>query len=286
MSFPPEACLIGAQKSGTTTLAYLLDQHPQVTVAKPKEPHFFTRNWDKGLDWYEEKFSASDDTVRVDASTTYSMASLSEPYKRGRQKIYEGVPGRVFSVNPNAKLIYLMRDPVERTYSGYWHDIRMGRKEENFRTAVMKDPSYLDISDYYGQLRLWLQFFPAESFLFVLFEDLRENPEHITKECWDFLKVDGESRLVQLDSVKNQSYQASWLGRKMNKIGVAYPTIRSALKSIAPKGIQKPLKTAKAGSKPIPKMKREDRDFLLEYFRHKNTDLAALTNQSLDKWQR
>jgi hypothetical protein len=65
MSFPPESYLIGAQKAGTTTLAYLLDQHPHVTVARTKEPHFFTDNWDRGLGWYKKQFPDSPDACYI-----------------------------------------------------------------------------------------------------------------------------------------------------------------------------------------------------------------------------
>ena len=285
MSSLPEACLVGAQKAGTTTLAYLLDQHPMVTVAEPKEPHFFTHNWDEGFDWYEERFPDSVNTVRVDASTSYSMAPLSGTHAHRRQEEYEGVPSKVFSTNPNAKLIYLMRDPVERTYSGYWHDVRMGVENKEFSTALLEDSFYLDNSDYYGQLLLWLQFFPPTSFLFLLFEDLKENPELVTKECWRFLGVDEDDGSVQLDSAKNQSYQVNWVGRKMNKVGITYPAARTVLKSIVPESAQSMLKAVKTGSEPIPEMKEEDRNYLLEYFREKNADLAALTNESFEKWQ-
>lgn len=286
MPFPPEAYLIGAQKAGTTTLAYLLDQHPFVTVASPKEPHFFTHNWDKGLSWYERAFPNPQNAVLVDASTSYAMAPLAKAHTRYRGGGYEGVPGRVFSVNPEAKLIYLLRDPVERTYSGYWHEVRMGVENRDFATALSEDPFYLDLGDYHGQLLLWLRFFPLDSFFFILFEELKEDPERVTRECWEFLGVDRDAGPVRLDSAKNQSYQVNWAGRKMNRLGVTYPAVRIALKSIVPKSVRNLLKTAKAGSMPIPEMKEEDRGFLTEYFREKNTDLAMLTKLSLDRWRR
>ena len=284
MSFPPEAYLIGAQKAGTTTLAYLLDQNPLVTMSSPKEPHFFTHNWYEGLDWYREKFSGPPNTIWIDASTSYAMAPLSGTHAHRREEEYKGVPDKVFSVNPNAKLIYLLRDPVERAYSGYWHEVRMGVENEDFATALLKDSLYLDTSNYYEQLLLWLQFFSLSSFLFILFEDLKDDPERVTTECWKFLEVDEGAIPVRLDSAKNQGYQASWVGRSMNRMVLDYPALRTALKPVVPKSVQGLLKRAKTGSTPIPEMKEEDRNFLLEYFREKNTNLATLTGQSLDKW--
>src|SRR5215216_5348494 len=121
MAFPPEVYLIGAAKAGTSTLAHLLGQHPRIVVSLPKEPHFFTLNWDRGLDWYASKFPGSTYSTCVDASTTYSMAPLTGNVSSWRDyHRFVDVPRKVLSVNPDATFIYIMRDPVARTYSAYW----------------------------------------------------------------------------------------------------------------------------------------------------------------------
>ncbi len=287
MSFSPEVYLIGAQKAGTTTLAYLLDQHPHITVARPKEPHFFTHNWDKGLDWYEERFPDSSEAICIDASTSYSMASVTRDRKRNRQKDkdYEAVPAKVFSVNPDAKFIYLLRDPVERSYSGYWHNVRMGRENREFRTALLNDPSYLDISDYCGQLLLWLEYFPLSSFFLALFEDLKEAPERVVRDCYGFLSVNVESAPIHFDSPKNQGHRVSWVGRRMNRLATVYPGLRTALKPVVPRSINSLLNRIKVSSKSIPSMKEEDRKFLVEYFRERNQNLQRLIDIPLDRWR-
>jgi hypothetical protein len=288
MSFPPEAYLIGAQKAGTTTLAYLLDQHPHISVARPKEPHFFTHNWDKGLDWYAEQFPDSSDAVCMDASTSYSMAPLTKGSRPNRRKDedYEGVPARVSSINPGAKFIYLLRDPVERTYSGYWHNVRMGREDQEFRTALLNNPFYLEVSDYHGQLLPWLDHFPLRSFFFALFEDIKEAPERVARDCCRFLGVDEEVASIRLDSAKNQGYRVGWMGRGINRITATYPSLRTALKPLVPKSIETLLNSVRAGSEPIPAMKEEDREFLIGYFRERNQELERLIGTPLDRWQR
>ena len=70
--------MIGAAKSGTTSLAHLLDQHPHLTVAEPKEPDFYTRHWGLGLDWYRQTFAGAEGDLLLDASTSYSSAPLGE----------------------------------------------------------------------------------------------------------------------------------------------------------------------------------------------------------------
>ncbi len=179
MSFPPEVYLIGAQKAGTTTLAYLLSQHPNICVAKNKEPHYFTGNSGKNLAWYQKQFPNYENTLCIDASTSYSFAPLSSDNSYRTKNCFHNIPQRIHSLNPNAKLIYLLREPIARTYSGYWHSFNTGREHRSFWEAISNDYFYLDVSNYYGQLTLWLEYFPLESFLFLLFEDLKKNPEQV-----------------------------------------------------------------------------------------------------------
>ncbi len=293
MRFPPEVYFIGAQKAGTTTLAYLLNQHPQITVSRPKEPQFFTHNWDKGLDWYRTKFPAPPDSVLVDASPTYSMALL-ESSKGGSRppSKYEGVPKRVFSVNPHARFIYSLRDPVERTYSGYWHYVRAGIESREFGATLRNGSTrYLDVSDYYGQLLLWLEYFPLDSFLFVLFEDMKESPERTARECFEFiLGKDADTPPIRLDSVKNRGYVNSRVALRMNRARHRIAKSLAPLRPMVPKTIRSSVdnalvKAMKVGSKLIPAMEKEDRDFLIEYFYERNRNLERLIGVSLDKWQ-
>ena len=302
MRFPPEIYLIGAQKAGTTTLAYLLDQYPQITVSHPKEPHFFTHNWDKDLDWYRAKFAGSPNSVLVDASTTYTMAPLKN--KGSTQPLgdlqgitnLEGVPKKLYSVNPRARFIYLLRDPVERTYSSYWFGVRHGIENREFGAVIRNGSLRVDMSDYCGQLSLWLDYFPLDSFLFLLFEDMKESPEHAARECFEFILGKGQDAPpVQLDSVKNQSYVNSRIGRrvanldwKRKKLLKRRPVLAKVwdcLIPVVPKVITDRVQNAKIGSKPIPPMKEEDRDFLVEYFYERNRNLERLIGVSLDKWQ-
>lgn len=289
MSFPPEAYLLGAQKAGTTTLAFLLGQHPHITVSQPKEPHFFTHNWDRGLGWYKTKFPNPSNSVCLDASTSYSMAPLTKGHGRSaRNNVFENVPEKAFSTNPEAKFIYLIRDPVERTYSGYWHSVRTGRENAEFESALLSNPSYLDISDYSGQLMLWLDRFPLDSFFFVRFEDLSAEPEQTTRECYEFLGVDRESSSIRLDSAKNQTRQVGGMGRRLNNLIAEHRNLRDKLdplRSFVPEGVKTRLESLRFGTEPVPPMEEADRDFLIEYFRDRNQRLEKLIGIPLDGWR-
>ncbi len=212
------------------------------------------------------------------------MAPLTEGWKHRNPRVYEGIPAKVHSVRPDAKFIYLLRNPVDRTYSGYWHDVRMGVKSEESRTALQSDPFHLDVSDYYGQLLRWLDYFPLSSFHFVLFEDLKAHPHQVVDECFAFLGLGKSTTAIILDSAKNQSHQVGWVGRRVNQIEIAYPRLRAVLKSSLPTGLKRLVGSVKAGSSPLPAMTEEDRRFLVEYFRERNQNLQKLIGTSLDGW--
>lgn len=282
--------MIGAGKSGTSTLAYLLDQHPRVTLSEPKEPDFFTYNWDRGLDWYRAKFDGPPNSTLIDASPSYSMAPLEEKMRRRWIDFgLEDVPEKVYSISPDAKLIYIMRDPVERTYSAYWHNARGGNESRDFSTSIREDPRHLEQGDYQAQLSLWLEYFPLSSFHFVLFEDLESAPELTARECLRFIDLDPEEAALELDSPKNQAYRATWVGRKANRLFARYPSAKSTVTKTlrnTPPVARRMIKRVAAKPGGVPEMASEDREFLIEYFRERNRKLEHLTGLSLDKWQK
>src|SRR3954454_7151346 len=102
----PNFFIVGAMKSGTTTMARALSLHPRVFMSNPKELHYFVagRNWGRGLEWYEEQFAAANGAVAVgEASVTYTQTPVSP-----------GVAERMARLVPDARIIYLVRHPVER----------------------------------------------------------------------------------------------------------------------------------------------------------------------------
>lgn len=284
MPFPPEVFLIGAQKAGTTTLAYLLSQHPNICVAKTKEPHYFTGNSSKSLAWYQEQFLNHENTICIDASTSYSFAPLSLDNSYRAKKSFHNIPQRIHSLNPNAKFIYLLRDPIERTYSGYWHSFNTGREHRSFGEAIRNDYFYLDVSNYYGQLSLWLEYFPLESFLFLLFEDLKNNSEQAVKKCFEFLNIDSENIKINVREHQNKTENVNFVGRRFNRIfkGLDYSGFGFMAPSLVRTFIQE--RTINSNNI-IPRTPEKERGFLGEYFVDKNSDLANLTGLNLNKWQ-
>jgi hypothetical protein len=187
----PNFLIIGAQKSGTTSLYRYLQLHPDVFMPRRKEPDFFVaeRRWPMGLDWYEAHFAAAGDAVAIgEASTTYTM----HPH-------YAGVPERIADVLGAPKLVYLLRDPIDRARSDYLHyrfppesDARefFDREHRSIREALLENPLYLDTSRYAMQLERYFEVFPREQILVVTTDELAKERDATITRVLTFLGVD------------------------------------------------------------------------------------------------
>jgi hypothetical protein len=177
----PDWLIIGAMKSGTTSLATYLRDHPGCFVAPEKEVHFFDYEyrWASGPDWYRQRFSGATSAV---------LAGEATPSYMHRPE----VPARIASVVPGAKLVAILRNPVDRAYSQYWHHRREGREERAFVDAV-EDPGdfdYLGRGRYLEQLERVCEHFPREQLLVTLFDDLEARPRDTFVEVCRFLGLD------------------------------------------------------------------------------------------------
>jgi hypothetical protein len=202
----PDFVIIGGKKCGTTFLYHLLGQHPLVQPAASKELLFFNALFDEGAEWYRQCFPAPrwEDGRRT-------ITGEASPYMTHRY-----APERMAQVIPQARLIALLRNPVERAYSDYQMVARKDREHKTFEEAIRleasaeagkarplgkegensegedravldEDSEYLSRGLYVDQLLRWSQFFPREQLLVLKSEDLFENPHETLKTVLEFL---------------------------------------------------------------------------------------------------
>jgi hypothetical protein len=170
----PDLVVIGAMKSATTTLYRWLVESQEVFFA-PKETNFFSgdEGWARGVSWYESLFSAAPAAAEVlgDASVAYSDPERSAVAAE-----------RMASVVPRARLVFVVRQPVERIRSHYRHELQRGRETRSL-AAVLAEPgnAYLANSSYFRALEPYAMRFPREQILVIRFEDLVRAPF----EAWD-----------------------------------------------------------------------------------------------------
>jgi hypothetical protein len=212
MRLMPSFIIIGAMKSGTTSLYKYLTEHPRIGHNFTKEVHFFDYGFHNGVDWYKTFFPlCQPDLIAGEASPDYFY--------------YPHAPRRVFELIPSVKLIVVLRNPVDRALSHYNHILQRREVPEplSFEDAIniegerlngeMKKMlenesyyshnylyySYLTRGIYIDQLKNWLRFFPREQILVLKSEDLFTNPQAFYDLVLEFLGLPG----WQLKEYKN-----------------------------------------------------------------------------------
>jgi hypothetical protein len=177
----PNLIVIGAQKCGTSALHYYLSLHPEVSMSEPKELDFFLRrrNWDRGVDWYRSHFDPHA-KVRGESSPNYTAFPL-----------FRGVPKRIRSVVPEAKLIYIVRDPLERIAAHWVHNHAVGRTTQGLGEMRHRDrKTYVARSKYHRQLRRFLRHYPLERILVLEQHDLRFRRGETLRTVFEFAGLD------------------------------------------------------------------------------------------------
>ena len=172
--------VIGAQKCGTSSLAGQLAQHPQICFCSKKEPGYFdrTEDWEATLDEYHKLYSPAAGQICGEASTMYTFIPE-----------WQGTHARLAAYNPDLKLIYMMRQPVERIISQYSHRLVRGTVRDDAEIAVFADPAYVNRSRYAVQIRPYLELFGPEKVLLLIFEEYTHDPLSILGRIAEFLDV-------------------------------------------------------------------------------------------------
>ena len=139
----PGFLIVGAQRCGTTSLFHVLSQHPAVftPIGNKKELHFFDREYDRGLGWYQSQFPIR---ARARIETRGSGVEPAAFEGSPNYMFHPLVPGRIHRHLPGARLLVLVRDPVERAYSQHAHQVGRGMETESFERALELEDVRID----------------------------------------------------------------------------------------------------------------------------------------------
>jgi hypothetical protein len=240
----PNFIVIGAAKAGTTSLCDLLNQHPSVFVCEPKEPKFFSldENFQKGWEWYGKLFrDAKNATAIGEGSVNYTMRTA---YPKTAQRIAQALP--------DAKLIYIVRHPLERIVSNWRMYAISNANPLEFNKAVRKEDfrSFLvDRSKYWYQLQAYLDYFPPEQIKLLFFKDFIANPQDTLRQCFDYLGVDTDFKTANPEKPRNRTddfrVEASWR-KKLSRL----PLLQATTK-LVPQSFKKKLTSLPLSSQPL-----------------------------------
>jgi hypothetical protein len=221
-------------KCGTSSLHYYLSLHPEITMSEQKELDFFVaeKTWSRGLEWYEQNFPGGT-AIRGESSPNYT-----------KYPAFQGVPERLHATIPDSKLIYLVRDPIERIVSHYVDAYSFGRENAPLEEALssLGDNHYVNCSRYHMQLTRYVDFFPLERVLVITSEDLKSRRIDTLQEVFRFLGVDDEFSTSAFDEIV---YPSERMARKPKLAyvltAVADRVKESPVRRYLPSGLRRPI---------------------------------------------
>lgn len=272
----PNFIIIGAMKCGTSSLYHYLKLHPQVGMSKIKEVDFFVKenNYDYGVGWYQSQFKEGFD-VYGEASPNYSKAHY-----------FEGVARRMHDLLPDVKLIYLVRDPIERIISHYTHNYSEGREHRPIEKALQKleDNHYVMCSKYYWQLEHYLEFFSKDQILVVPSSRLMDERRMALQEVFEFIGVDTSYYTEEYEQQVHKTSQKRRKGR-MSRIVLESPFIKTVKKYI-PDAVKDPIKQATRPKVHKPELSNSLRQRVINYLRADIDRLRSFTGLPFRQWER
>lgn len=274
----PNLLIIGAGKAATTSLHAYLDLHPSISMAARKELQLFNRDdWEDQLDWYRAQFLVRA-PVRGESSPAYSM-----------DPVVPNVPERVRSVMPGARILYVVRDPIERLLAHYVEFVFILREKRTFEEAMADydAPSnvYVMASRYAHQLERWRSCFDASQIMVIDQRELLSERRNVLGEVFRFLEVDDSFWTPDFDRLHNTRQRKLLVNRRglwIVRRGLYDHWLRAA--SLLPERFQKHVRgvLGEEIERPVPDAALRAK--LEAVFRDDAERLRAYTGKSFDGW--
>jgi len=295
----PNFLIIGAGKSGTTSLYHYLKQHPEVYMSPVKEPKFFAMEG-KTLDFRgpnDEAHMNRKSITDIDTYRTLFRGVTEEKAIGEASPLYlysQEAPGRIKHYIPHARLIAILRNPVERAFSSYLHCIRdRGEPLEDFAKALQDEETriangwgpiwhYKNAGFYSAQLERYFDTFRREQIEIFLYEDLKDDPVGVLQSIFRFLRVD-DTRLPDISLKHNISGvpRSRVVHALLNKPN----PIKSAFRPLIPAKLRNRLNHNLTGRNLVkPQLSPEVRRQLIEAYSEDILKVQEIIHRDLSRW--
>jgi Sulfotransferase family len=292
----PNFFIVGAAKSGTTALYRYLRQHPDVYLPDVKEPRFFSYDPDDRTRYAGPRAHELIDSVVKDQNAYEALYAA----VNGERAIGDVSPaylpspvaaGRIRAAVPEARIVAVLRDPVERAYSHFLDNVGSGWEEETDfeRVLDLRDErsrerwwrkwDYVDNGFYAAQLERYFDRFEREHIRVYLYEDLRADARAVLTDLLGFLDVDPS---VELDASQRHNVSAVPRSRALHRVLSAPAPVRGALKPLVPTRVRTRIRR---GNLHRPEMPAVARARLREVYREDLERLEALIGRDLSAWR-
>ena len=283
---------VGFSRSGTTWIGKCLADHPEICFSNPKELHFFNRDADlaKGREFYAKYFSECSEEAKIYGEFTpeyYMVPDMAQ---------------RIKNMFPEAKLIFSMRNPMERAFSHYVYRKRKTGKPKQmndiFNESDLRLGAQVIPPGYYAKhLRSYLEAFPKENILLLIHDDAKSDPKAFIKQIYQFLGVDdtfvSPSLLPETNKSKNVGYKRPWIqhlyAKRQDILQYKWgQQLRLWMKSL---GLTK-ISSHVLNTNIVPGVKPEKEEFpeevrerLREIYKQDIAELSKLMNRDLSFWK-
>jgi Sulfotransferase family len=263
----PDFIIIGAMKSATSTLHEQLAVQPGIFMSRPKEPNFLSNDEivAKGLSWYRALFANADRRDLCGESSTHYT----------KLPTYPRTVERMIRALPRVKLIYIMRDPIDRLVSQYLHAFIRGEIDVPIDEALARQPELTDYSRYSMQLEPFLGAFVPESVLPVFFERLVKHPQAELERICRFIGYEGQPLwdcTMKAQNVTSEQMRKSLLRETI----VNLPVLINVRRRLVPRRWSDRLKTLWRVDYGRPRLRSKSEERLRAIF---DDDLARLGNR-------
>jgi hypothetical protein len=262
----PDFIIIGAMKSATSTLQAQLAAQPGIFMTTPKEPNFFSDDdvFERGHDWYSALFrDAPQGALRGEASTHYTKLPT---YPRTVERLAKSVP--------SPRLVYVIRNPIDRAVSHYMHEFSRGNVSGSFASSLAGNSTFIDYGRYAMQVLPFIETFGAEAIHLTSTELLARDPQ--AELDLIAAHIGARERLRWKEDIAPQNVSSDRVKRlPMHRLLVANPVARAIRQTIVPKSVRARIKSSRRlGDKP--ELDPELRSRLQAAFRSDHDQLARL----------
>lgn len=261
----PDFLIVGGGKCGTTALKNYLNVHPDVFIPE-SEVHFFDDNYYRGLSWYSLFFVDGGDKTVGDKSPGYMFK--------------EDACRRIHTVLPRVKLIFLLRNPIDRAFSEYRMRLLTGREQGVFEDVIKRNTVYLEQGFYVDQIKRFLRFFPKEQMFVIISEEFKKDKQETLKDVLEFLDVSSSFvfPVLREEHVGLRGYSSlfGFLLRLHNRMGIhGFKKVSSRVRDLF---------IALDRWKTPMTLNSDVRSKMVEFYRESKMELECLIDKDLSIW--
>lgn len=280
---------IGPSKTGTTTIARLLEAHPQICLSVPKEIFYFNKtdvywsqstenpNHNKSTEWYFNHFKHCQiNSTKGEITPNYFIDSEA--------------PKKIKEIFPNAKIIVSLRNPVDRAYSSYNMIAHYHLGEQRpFSQVIREVPEYVEKGLYYKNINKYLQYFDRSQIIVLTFEEIKNDPKKMIQKLYSFLGVDDsftpENLHLKANSAKKTQYK--WMQKLEHQMvkNISGWGGGKFINWLKEKKVNKWFHSLYVQPMKYEPMKEVDRNWLKEQFREDLEQLEKLLGRDFSHWK-